>query len=403
MFDLYGPNSLKVKSYIEALRKLSSEQLGAIDLREYEVNQIKIIIDKVNSLKDQRLVERANAIKNATEVVKNKALEWHRLLVSNIAVWLVLEDLLGTSNKVFIDLYLINQIIQLSELRTDFKKEDWAIEVFYEQLSKIDGEQVFIDSRPDARGNGGAGLPDFIVYRKGVAYTVEHTSINSYEKQDYYNRLWSMYIKPLQIEKKVTSEYPNKWIDIRLPVNAFNSERTAKKYNFDNFLAKLLSYVGETIAKAPKTYNLGPSFVYDFKKPDFQVHISVGDGYNGCFLIGIAPTSSEQVRSYLNGGIAHSISRKQPKLKRAKEKGENTILLLDSDDTSFVNINILADAFADAIGKIRDILDGIDEVYILHQGGSGLLAPVKLGERIYPNLPEFKEYIFKELGLSLNE
>lgn len=399
MFEVYGPNSLVVNSYIEALQELTTEQLAVININDYELTNIKAIIERVNNLKDIRSVERALAKENAHKAVTGKGYEWQQLLTSEIGGWLVLEDHLESSERNFMYLYLLNQFISLKVLRDKYQKEDWAIEDFCDQLSKVDNQRVFIHSRPDAKGKGGMGLPDFIISRKGVNYTVEHTSINTYEKQEHYNRLWDKFIKPLEIEKKVNNSYPNKWVNIHIPIDAFKSQGIAQRYDFDIFLKKLLEAVGETIRKTPKSFNLAERHIYAFNNPDFDVSVSIDEGFNGCFVIRIAPTNSEQTKNYLDKEIVRAITKKQPKLNRAKEKGENTILLLDSDDYAFVNVDILSEAFRREVSKKPSIAEGIDEIYILHRGGSGLVVPVKLAERFYPELPEYREYKLKELNI----
>jgi hypothetical protein len=400
MFDLYGPNSILVNSYIQALHDLTTEQLEAFRIGEYEFKRIKAILGKVNHWKDFRKNECENAKKNAEEAIGAKGFDYQQLLFSEIAVWLVLNDWFEIDDRYFIQLYLINPIIPLKELRKDYEKEDWAVEIFCDRLSKIDGQRVFIKSRPDARGKGSTGLPDFVISRKGMNYTVEHTSIDSYDRQTHYRKLWEKYFKPFEIEQKIQAKFPNKWIRIDIPIDAFKSENMAKKYDFNGFLNKLFEYVEETIIKAPITHHLSKPHIYEFKKPDFQVLISVGEGYNGCRVVGIAPTSPEQIEKWLSYKIAESIKKKQSKLKSAKDNGENTVLLLDSDDYAFVNVDILAKAFSQAADKNQDILDGIDEVFILHRGGSGIVVPVKLGVRLYPDLPEYNDYIFNTLKLS---
>jgi len=60
------------------------------------------------------------------------------------------------------------------------------------------------------------------------------------------------------------------------------------------------------------------------------------------------------------------------------------------------SLRALAEAFARAKGKDEAMLDGIDDVYIQWYR---IVVPVKLGERKYPDLPEFDEYIRKQYGL----
>ncbi|MCW5959320.1 MAG: hypothetical protein KIS76_04105 [Pyrinomonadaceae bacterium] len=399
MLDRYGPNSLEVSAYVQALDNLTSPQLEKLNLSEYEFSEIESIIKKAHVFKESRSVEQLNVRTDASNAVKGKGHEWQRLLLAEIATWLVLSDYFEIDDRSFIRLYLIGQVVSLRELYQKYENEDWAIEVFCDQISKIDGQRVIISSRPDDKGRGGKSLPDFILNRKGIKYTVEHTSVESFEKQKHYNVLWDKYIKPLEIEKKVSARFPTKWIGIRIPINIFNSENEARKYDFDGFLIKLFSFVEATIQEAPKTYNLGKKYAYQFNNPNFEIFISLGEGFKRCFVFRIAPTTIEQVKTFLSQKISEAIKKKQSKLQTAKERGENTILLLDSDDSAFVNVDILSEAFSSNKTANLSFLRGIDEVYIVHRGGSEIIVPVKLYKRFYPDINEYNEYKYKQLEL----
>lgn len=89
-----------------------------------------------------------------------------------------------------------------------------------------------------------------------------------------------------------------------------------------------------------------------------------------------------------------AIERKREKLQRAKERGERTLLLLDSGDYSLLNEQVLAEAFARAVDGSEGILEGIDSVYVHWYH---LVVPVKLEDRRYPALPEFDENVLKQI------
>jgi hypothetical protein len=120
--------------------------------------------------------------------------------------------------------------------------------------------------------------------------------------------------------------------------------------------------------------------------------VSKSDGFGIVFVVQVVPTQREQMNENLVHEIKRAIHRKQKKLKAAKERGERTVLLLDSDDYALVNWQMLADAFADAVGADESVFEGIDDVYIQHRGGGCWIFPVKLAERMYPQLLEFEEY-----------
>jgi hypothetical protein len=391
MFDQYGPNSLKVNAFIKALRNLADDVFALLGPRTIDSERLGSLLKRIDALESERLDERVNAYRDALDAVKDKGSEIQRKFAAGLATMLVLEDRLKRDEKVFLSLFLVYTIVPGRLLYADYKKEDRAVEDFCEQLWLIDGQEVYVKSRPDERGQGGAGLPDFIISRAGKDFTVEHTSVDTYPNQVFFEKLWAKYFKPLKIEEKIKQAYPKGFIHISIPINVFKRESEARKFDFEKFVQDLIDAVAKTpkgrYGKKRKRYNL-----------PFPVDISndEGDGFVGCYVIQIVPTHEEQRDVELEKEIAKAVIKKRKKLKEAKDRGESTILLIDSDDYALVNEEILADAFARAVGHDPAVLDGIDEVYIQHRRGKCWLVPVKLDDRLYPDLPEFDEYRYKQ-------
>lgn len=397
MFDFYGPNALKVSAFIEAVKNQSDEDFSLTGPRVMDWNRLESLIKKTSSLGNVRVTERSQAVRAAFEAVINKGSELQRKLVAYVASMLVIEDHLTREERTFLSLFLVDTLVPLKTLYKDYEKEDHAIEDFCKQLSLIDGRNVYIKCRPDARGKTGTGLPDFVINRKGKDYTVEHTSINSYANQVHCEKLWAKYFKPLEIEEKVKAAYPQGFVDISIPIDALKSEAEARKFDFGKFVDELIKAVGKT----PRGRNGDKAQRRWLPDVPFRVQISNnnGEGFVGCSVIQLVPTYRERMESDLEKEILRAINKKSGKLRRAKNSGEKTVLLLDSDDYALVNELTLADAFARAIAPNQGILQGVDEVYIQHRRGTCWIVPVKLGDRTFPKLPEFNRYRHRQWKL----
>jgi hypothetical protein len=389
MFDRYGPNSLKVGAYIKALAEMSKEKLANIDRWNLDVKRFVSVYEKALSFQQERFSETQSASNDAKLAVKDKATDNQLQFVSLTASVLVSEDRLTRDEQVFLHLFVIDPRVPLRQLYVEYKKEDFAVETFCQHLSRIDNENIYVKQRPDARGRVGEGLPDFIVHRAGQEFTVEHTFINSYENQVQHENLFSKYFKPLNIEERVRKTYPNKLIDITIPIDAFKRQAEAEKFDFEGFIQNLIAAVAQT----PETYSASRTKRFDFPNTSFPIFISKANGFGVTFLIQGIPTSREGVAQQLITEMKRAIVKKGKKLRAAKAKGERTILLLDSDDYALINYEMLAKAFSASLtDPDPPNLEGIDDIYVQHRGGSSWIFPVKLGDRTYPDLPEFEEY-----------
>jgi hypothetical protein len=389
MFTRYGPNSLKVNAFIRELEGLTAEQFSTVGHFDLDLNRLKSLIERIEALGGELSGERGNAFNDALKAAGDKGATDQRKFVAALASILVVEDRLNREERTFLSLFIIDTIVPLRLLYVDHTKEDLAIEDFCKQLSRIDGENVYLKSRPDERGQSGQGLPDFIVHRAGQDLTVEHTLLVTYKNQVFYERLFSQYFDALNIEQRIREAYPDKWINISIPVDAFQKRSEAEKFDFDKFIQNLIEAVGQT----PESYNASKTVKYEFPDTPFPVYISNGGGdFHGTLLAQTVPTHREQIEVDLREEITKAVNKKRKKLLEAKRRGQRTVLLLDSDDYALVNEGMLAEAFGSAAANHASMLEGIDDVYIQHRRGNCWIVPVKLGDRIYPDLPEYEEY-----------
>lgn len=396
MFDRYGPNALKVDAFLRALRPLKDWDLVAVANANYtNGNRSELIrfIRDVCALTEQRPTQCAYARCDAESALLGSASE-AKAVAALLAGALVLEGFLSRDQRSFFSLFLMNPIVPLRMLYEAYKKEDFAIEAFCEQLSVVDGQNVYVEKCLDLRGQTGECRPDFIVRRKGSPYTVEHTSLNSYKDRELYEHLWEVFFEPLNIKEKIEEAYPTKWINIFIPIDAFRSKKLASNFDFDGFIQDLIEAVGQT----PESYNAFKQVEHHLLNTPFPVYVSNGGvDYAGCFVTRIVPTDDPQLESDLENEMLRAIRSKRRKLETARAKGERTVLLLDSTDHALVNERTLAEAFARAAARDETILSGIDNVYILH--ARRRVVPVKIEDTKYPYLPEFKEYILKQVGI----
>ena len=179
MFERYGPNSLQVTAYIEALRELRPDQfanIGTGDLQSF-ISVLDAALHKSNG-REAAWVASAHDCLDATD----RAEPAQRLVAAVIGSILVVLDRLSHSDKRFI-YNSISSVIDYPRLFKEYRSEDWAMEYFCEELSEYDGGEVYVIDRPDARGRGGDGLCDAIIRRAGESYVLEHTALNAYIKR----------------------------------------------------------------------------------------------------------------------------------------------------------------------------------------------------------------------------
>jgi hypothetical protein len=104
---------------------------------------------------------------------------------------------------------------------------------------------------------------------------------------------------------------------------------------------------------------------------------------------------AEDVRRALDGKAA--------RLQRYQEAGTPTVLLLDVDDNVLSNRDVVADAFARAAAT-WERGDMVHEVYLVDSGRRPVwVYPLKLGDRLYPDLPEFREFFSEQFHVNYKE
>jgi hypothetical protein len=104
------------------------------------------------------------------------------------------------------------------------------------------------------------------------------------------------------------------------------------------------------------------------------------------------PVDQSAVPTNIRDDLARAINDKRKKLKAASSSGSKTIMLLDAGDELYVDMFTIKREFEQLAPTID--WDGIDQVYLLYGGGTATWAlPLRIGERVYPNLQEYDDYI----------
>ena len=158
MFERYGPNSLQVTEYIKALSEMSPGEFANVDRLNLDTNKLFALFQKILTFKADRSTETENARRDAMRAVLEKGSENQIVFVALVALILVSEDRLTREEQVFLHLWVVNPRVPLRRLYRNHTKEDWAIKEFCEHLSRIDDHNVYVRSRPDARGTNRTGF-----------------------------------------------------------------------------------------------------------------------------------------------------------------------------------------------------------------------------------------------------
>jgi hypothetical protein len=275
-------------------------------------------------------------------------------------------------------------------------REDEAIETWCEVVGQLDGVRVTIVERPDSNSPGCGGC-DAIVERGGNRQVIEHTTIDAYMGRRQDDHRFRLVVAAL--EQPVAESFPDSWIEISVPAHAIPTGQ-----NWESLRELLLHRVSEGI------YNMAIAKYDDLSRQKFEwsdipfpVWISrqalAGDT-PACHVFRVEP---ENKREQLVAGLARALNDKSDQLRPYHDKGMRTVLLLDFDDVALLNQDVVAKAFAEAAQEWKSP-NVIDEVYLADGRRRHVwLLPVKLGERLYPDLTEFKQFFSKQFGMTYGQ
>lgn len=270
------------------------------------------------------------------------------------------------------------------------EREDRTINEFCERLQVIEQHCVEVVERPDRDIPGTAGC-DAIICRGERRYALEHTTIDSYSDQRVDDHRFREVVVPL--EDALHQAYPDSWIQIVVPVHAIPTGT-----DWPRLGQTLRRECIQSIADLPLGGRGQELYLRDIP---FPVWISRErpDGQSGCFVMREAPGG---LRQQLESSIGRAIGAKNHQLAPYKQQGLRTILLLDSDDAALVSIPSLSEAFVKAAES--KAVQGLDEIFIAQNRRTCIwFFPVKLGERIYPQVEEFNLFRRQQYALTYRE
>jgi len=132
----------------------------------------------------------------------------------------------------------------------------------------------------------------------------------------------------------------------------------------------------------------------------FPVWISrqpVGGDQPKCMIFRQVPADLHEQRAE---DVKRVLDDKAARLQRYHSAGTPTVLLLDVDDVVLSNRDVVADAFARAAARWEQ-RHVVHEVYVVDSGRRPVwVYPLKLGARLYPDLPEFREFFSEQFHIN---
>jgi hypothetical protein len=113
--------------------------------------------------------------------------------------------------------------------------------------------------------------------------------------------------------------------------------------------------------------------------------------------------ASRDLHEHRAEDIRRALDDKAVRLQKYHAAGTPTVLLLDVDDVVLSNRDVVADAFATAAATWGQ-RGAVDEVYLVDSGRRPVwIYPLKLGDRLYPDLHEFRESFSEQFHTNYKE
>lgn len=274
--------------------------------------------------------------------------------------------------------------------RDTMSREDKTIEQFCTRLAAIEGRQIHIIARPD-RDNPGQGGCDAILDRGGQIFALEHTTIDCIVGQREDSARFRQVVVPL--EEAIRSAYPDSWIKICVPSHAVPTGTDWGEMR-DALLRGCVRAIGDMpFGESRREFR--------FEGVPFRVWITKRRSPRdpGCYVMRTAPGNLE---THMVENMTSVIREKGKQLASYRLDGLATILLLDSDEFALTDRDALAQAFRAAAE--RETPEEFDEVFMAQTFLDPIwIYPVKLNDRLYPDLPEFENFFDAQFSLTYGE
>ncbi len=269
-------------------------------------------------------------------------------------------------------------------------REDRTIDQFCTRLAAIEGRQVHIIARPD-RDNAGQGGCDAILDRGGEIFALEHTTIDCIVGQREDSARFRRVVVPL--EEAIRSAYPESWIVICVPSHAVPTGTDWSEMRDALLDGCVRAIFDMTFGEERRQFQ--------FEGVPFRVWITRRRSPRNpdCHVMRTSPGDLE---AHMVENMTYVIREKSEQLAPYRLDGLATILLLDSDEFVLTDQDSLAQAFRTSAERVSP--EGFDEVYIAMTWQNPIwIYPVKLYDRLYPDLPEFLQFFEAQYFLTYGE
>lgn len=307
----------------------------------------------------------------------------------------------------------------MAELSMDHSLERIAEKTAIEAYCRVETAVRRVEVHAQRLDDGSArGLADFLVDRGGDICVVEHTELATYrvERPDgttlsrqALESVWWKHLIESGVRDDISAMFPNYLIRVGIPMHDFCCLQSSRRVAAVNAISTIVvervnRLIEEERERKARALVPGISFRSRPRRHDkigidgfyFTVDLQVTKIRPGrCSFVGLVPVASDtELRDRLDEDITYAISTNIDKLLRHKQLQSDlrTVLLLDSLDYALVSIDSLSESFSRAARGMT--LEGLDEIYILHgRVGPLMLAPVKIGDRLFPDIDEYNRYI----------
>lgn len=216
--------------------------------------------------------------------------------------------------------------------------QDTVIDEFVSHLSKERKDDLEVVSRPDKINRNTEDI-DAVISGKNNRIALEHTTIDTIPDQREDSNRFNIVFGAL--EKELKGQFEG---NIHLTASCY-SIPTGQRWT--GLRKEVKSWLVASIPKLP----YGHGF-YNIPNTPFRIHIIKKPSKESRFFVGrFSPTDAT-----LPERLAEIIARKERKLFQYKNKGFETILLIENDDIALMNEGIMADSFKDAT-KLYNIIN----------------------------------------------
>lgn len=267
------------------------------------------------------------------------------------------------------------------------KNEKSVIEVLRNHICKCFANEMQHESYPEEIGSStGVRLCDAIWKGSGIAYAVEHTTIDSFTDQRCDDERFRKLMGKLE---KEWSYHPDDWIEIAIEVTAIPTG-----VNWDNLLSQIQAWLIQNVPSLPDNCQSNVRI----PGVPFQLHIfrKKMPGQGKMVVARLKPRDLSEQRVAV---IRRALDKKIGVLQQYKNKGYSSILLLESSDYALSSRDTI---FKDLCEAYQPETDGsvFDHIYIATTGTNPwCIVPFKMGGEIMkepnPSWPTAPYYPFE--------